>query len=193
MPTRSWSSITAASTSGARTARCSRPAGSMAGCTNCRSRAAAWSGRRDRLACGVPSGPGTFVPDEFHGSAAEMIALETDGRRFPVATGETTIGSGTGVGIPLEGTGVAPRHAVVRAWPDGTVSVAGVAGSVVRVNGIAVSAEPMPLLHGDRIEIGERQLLAVDQAAVGGTQLMSAITTAPGAEPSVPPAGPAYE
>ena len=41
----------------------------------------------------------------------------------------------------------------------------------MRVNGVRLGAEPTPLLHGDKIAIGSHELLVVDPARAGSTQL----------------------
>jgi pSer/pThr/pTyr-binding forkhead associated (FHA) protein len=41
----------------------------------------------------------------------------------------------------------------------------------VRVNGVRLGSDPTPLLHGDKIGIGNRELLVVDPARAGSTQL----------------------
>ena len=40
-----------------------------------------------------------------------MIHLEIDGERYPIAAGETVIGSASDSTVVLEGEGVRPRHA----------------------------------------------------------------------------------
>jgi pSer/pThr/pTyr-binding forkhead associated (FHA) protein len=46
--------------------------------------------------------------------------------------------------------------------------------SVVRVNGVQLGAEPTPLIHGDKIEIGEAELFFGDDRMAGSTQYISA-------------------
>jgi pSer/pThr/pTyr-binding forkhead associated (FHA) protein len=41
----------------------------------------------------------------------------------------------------------------------------------VRVNGVRLGSDPTPLLHGDKIGIGNRELLVVDPTRAGSTQL----------------------
>ena len=52
-----------------------------------------------------------------------MLSLELGGKRYPVTAGEITIGSEEGARVPLAGEGVAPRHAIVQGWPDGSAAV----------------------------------------------------------------------
>jgi pSer/pThr/pTyr-binding forkhead associated (FHA) protein len=101
-----------------------------------------------------------------------MIHLEIDGERYPIAAGETVIGSASDSTVVLEGEGVQPRHAVVQGMPAGAAAIRAVAGEAeVRVNGVRLGSDPTPLLHGDKIGIGCRELLVVDPARAGSTQL----------------------
>ena len=101
-----------------------------------------------------------------------MIHLEIDGERYPIAAGETVIGSATDSTVVLEGEGIRPRHAVVQGMPAGAAAIRAAANDAeVRVNGVRLGSDPTPLLHGDKIGIGNRELLVVDPARAGSTQL----------------------
>jgi pSer/pThr/pTyr-binding forkhead associated (FHA) protein len=101
-----------------------------------------------------------------------MIHLEIDGERYPIAAGETVIGSATDSTDVLEGEGIRPRHAVVQGMPAGAAAIRAAANEAeVRVNGVRLGSDPTPLLHGDKIGIGNRELLVVDPARAGSTQL----------------------
>ena len=89
-----------------------------------------------------------------------MIHLEIGGERYAIAAGETAIGSASDNKVVLEGEGVQPRHALVQATQPGSAAIrAAAAEAEVRVNGVRLGAEPTPLLHGDKIGIGPRELL----------------------------------
>ncbi|HET7631886.1 MAG TPA: FHA domain-containing protein [Gemmatimonadaceae bacterium] len=47
------------------------------------------------------------------------------------------------------------------------------ADSVVKVNGVALGAEPTPLIHGDKVEIGGAEFLFSDDKKGGATQYVS--------------------
>jgi pSer/pThr/pTyr-binding forkhead associated (FHA) protein len=101
-----------------------------------------------------------------------MIHLEIDGERHAIAAGETVIGSASDSAVVLVGEGVLPRHAVVESTPKGAAAIrAAQSGAQVLVNGVRLGAEPTPLLHGDKIAIGTHELLVVDSARAGSTQL----------------------
>lgn len=101
-----------------------------------------------------------------------MIHLEIDGERYPIAAGETVIGSAADSTVVLEGEGVRPRHAVVQGMAAGAAAIRAAANEAeVLVNGVRLGSDPTPLLHGDKIGIGNRELLVVDPARAGSTQL----------------------
>ena len=104
-----------------------------------------------------------------------MLVLELGGKRYPVAAGEMIVGSDDEALLPLTGEGVAPRHAVVQGWADGSAAVRAVSGAEVLVNGVRLGPEPTPLLHGDKLHIAGQEILVVDQKRAGSTQVMSAI------------------
>jgi pSer/pThr/pTyr-binding forkhead associated (FHA) protein len=100
-----------------------------------------------------------------------MIHLEIDGERHVIAAGETVIGSASDSAVVLPGEGVHPRHAVVQGTPGAASIRAAASGAEILVNGVRLGAEPTPLLHGDKIAIGTHELLVVDSARAGSTQL----------------------
>ena len=110
-----------------------------------------------------------------------MLSLQLGGKRYPVTAGEITIGSDEGALVPLAGEGVAPRHAVVQGWPDGSAAVRPIGDAEVRVNGVRLGTDPIPLLHGDKLHVGEHEILVVDQKRAGSTQVFNAIELPVGA------------
>jgi pSer/pThr/pTyr-binding forkhead associated (FHA) protein len=101
-----------------------------------------------------------------------MMHLEFGGARIPVPVGETIIGSAPGCAVMLEGEGILPRHAVVQGSPQGAAALrAASPGAEIIVNGVRLGADPTPVLHGDKIQIGSHEILAVDSRRVGNTQL----------------------
>ncbi len=101
-----------------------------------------------------------------------MIHLEIGGERYPIAAGETVIGSALDSTVVLEGEGVRPRHAVVQGMQAGAAAIrAADRDAEVRVNGVRLGSDPTPLLHGDKIEISGKELLVVDATRAGSTQM----------------------
>lgn len=125
-----------------------------------------------------------------------MMQLEFGGRRYPIPAGELAVGSDPAGGIVLTGEGIRPRHAVLRGTADGSAVIQrGSADAETLVNGVRLGAEPAPILHGDKIQVGGQELLVVDSRKSGSTQFMDAgavAAMAAGASPaSSRKAGPA--
>jgi pSer/pThr/pTyr-binding forkhead associated (FHA) protein len=108
-----------------------------------------------------------------------MMQLEFGGRRYEITAGELAVGSDPSSGIVLEGEGVKPRHAVLRGTSEGSAIIQRVAPDAdTLVNGVRLGAEPAPVLHGDKIQIGGQDLLVVDSRKSGNTQFMDASAVA---------------
>ena len=101
-----------------------------------------------------------------------MPYLQLDGQRITLEIGEVTIGSSSGAGVQVSGAGEAT--AVLRVGPDLQSSVRRAGESAVRVNGVQLGAEPTPLIHGDKIEVGGAELFFGDDRMAGSTQYISA-------------------
>src|SRR6476659_6941532 len=102
-----------------------------------------------------------------------MMHLEFGGARIPVPAGETIIGSAPGCAVMLEGEGILPRHAIVQGTPQGAAALrAASPDAEIVVNGVALGVDPTPVLHGDKIQIGAHEILAVDTRRTGHTQLL---------------------
>ena len=100
-----------------------------------------------------------------------MMQLEVGGRRIPVATGDTVIGSAPWCAIILEGEGVRPQHAVVHGTLEGAAAIRTAGDAEVSINGVRLGNDPTPVLHGDKIQIFGHEILAVDPQRAGNTQL----------------------
>jgi pSer/pThr/pTyr-binding forkhead associated (FHA) protein len=121
-----------------------------------------------------------------------MIQLEVGGRRIPVATGDTVIGSAPWCAIVLEGEGVRPHHAVVHGTTGGAAAIRTAGADVeVSINGVRLGTDPTPVLHGDKIQIFGHEILAVDPERAGNTQLFDsgAFADLPPVQPAKPPPG----
>src|SRR5256886_15595592 len=46
----------------------------------------------------------------------------------------------------------------------------------VLINGVRLGAEPTPLLHGDKVEVGGQELTFVDERRSGSTQYVQAMS-----------------
>jgi pSer/pThr/pTyr-binding forkhead associated (FHA) protein len=71
---------------------------------------------------------------------------------------------------------VLPKHAVLQMQPDGQVVIRKANPSAeVLINGVRLGAEPTPLLHGDKVDIGGHELTFVDERRSGSTQYIPAM------------------
>lgn len=124
-----------------------------------------------------------------------MMQLEFGGRRFDIPAGELSVGTDASCGLVLTGEGVLARHAVLCATTEGSAIVSRVSeAATTQVNGVKVGAESVPVLHGDRVQIGGHELLVVDNRKSGSTQFLDASAIAAmSSSPSAPRAagGPA--
>src|SRR5438034_812218 len=114
-----------------------------------------------------------------------MALLELGGMRFTIPVGEVTIGSDASCAILLSGAAVLPRHALLQGKVDGPVIIRKVSPAAdVLINGVRLGAEPTPLLHGDKVEVGGHELTFVDERRSGSTQFVKAFTPATAAGPA---------
>src|SRR3954462_6248276 len=105
-----------------------------------------------------------------------MALLEMGGKRFTLPLGEVVLGADSGSAIPLAFPGILPRHAKLKSLPDGQVVITkAVPEAEVLINGVRLGAEPTPLLHGDKIEVGGQELTFVDERRSGSTQYVQAM------------------
>src|SRR6266566_1776177 len=113
-----------------------------------------------------------------------MALLELGGKRFPLPAGELVLGSDAACTLVLAGPGMFARHAVFQGQPDGQVVIRkATPAAEVMINGVRLGAEPTPLLHGDKVDVGGHELTFVDERRSGSTQYVAAVK-APGAAAS---------
>jgi len=106
-----------------------------------------------------------------------MSLLELGGRKFTIPVGEVTLGSDASCAISLMGAGVLPLHALLQGQADGQVVIRKATSEAeVLINGVRLGAEPTPLLHGDKVEVGGNELTFVDERRSGSTQFVKAFT-----------------
>jgi len=106
-----------------------------------------------------------------------MALLEMGGKRFTLPQGEVMLGADPGSAVPLAFPGVLPRHAKLKSLPDGQVVITkAVPEAEVLINGVRLGAEPTPLLHGDKVEVGGQELTFVDERRSGSTQYVQAMS-----------------
>ena len=104
-----------------------------------------------------------------------MPYLQLNERQFALRVGETRVGGGTEADVLVPG-GDASVQAVVDLSRESAVSIRRAGPSAaVRVNGVQLGAEPTPLIHGDKIEIGGAELFYGDDRKGGSTQFISSV------------------
>lgn len=103
-----------------------------------------------------------------------MPVLQFNDQHFPLGAGPTRIGSGDGVHIALPAEAALGTQAEIERAAGGQVTIRRVGPAAqVRVNGVVLGAEPTPLMHGDRVEIGGVELRYADDTQAGATQFIS--------------------
>jgi pSer/pThr/pTyr-binding forkhead associated (FHA) protein len=116
-----------------------------------------------------------------------MPHIRLDDREIELNVGELRIGTGDDAQVRLDAGPEKGTLAIIIVDPSGTATVRRAsAGPTILVNGVALGAEPAPLLHGDRIEVAGRQLRFSDDRKAGSTVVMPAFgkpTAAPVAAP----------
>src|SRR5437870_10971830 len=114
-----------------------------------------------------------------------MALLELGGKKFTIPVGEVTLGSDAGCTISLAGAAVLPRHALLQGEADGQVIIRKASPAAdVLINGVRLGAEPTPLLHGDKVEVGGHELTFVGERRSGSTQYVQAFTPATAGAPA---------
>ena len=115
-----------------------------------------------------------------------MPVIKLNEQRFSLRPGSNRLGMGD-VEIPVDGAGVGGPIAVIDVTPSGSFIRPGDDGGGVRVNGMLLT-NPMPLLHGDKIEVAGEELRFSDDSTDGKTQYVKSEDVARlAAEPSSPP------
>src|SRR6266702_2289822 len=105
-----------------------------------------------------------------------MSLLELGEKKFTISVGEVALGSDASCAISLSGSGILPRHAVLQGQADGQVIIRKASPAAdVLINGVRLGAEPTPLLHGDKVEVGGNELTFVDERRSGSTQYVQAL------------------
>src|SRR5947208_5541293 len=106
-----------------------------------------------------------------------MALLEMGGRRFTLPQGEVLLRAHPGSAVPVAVALVLPRLAKLKSLPDGQVVITkAVPEAEVLINGVRLGAEPTPLLHGDKVEVGGQELTFVDERRSGSTQYVQAMS-----------------
>lgn len=104
-----------------------------------------------------------------------MAHIRLDDKKIELTVGELWIEADDDAGIRFGFAAEKGTLAIITVDPRGTTTVRrATSGITILVNGVALGAEPAPLLHGDRIEVAGRQLRFSDDRKTGSTVLMPA-------------------
>ena len=107
-----------------------------------------------------------------------MPYLQINDKQIQLRVGETRIGVGAQVEVRLPAPAAAGGSGVLAIIELGHASHGAIrragADAVVRVNGLQLGAEPTPLIHGDKIEVGGSELFYGDDRKGGSTQFIAA-------------------
>jgi pSer/pThr/pTyr-binding forkhead associated (FHA) protein len=105
-----------------------------------------------------------------------MPVLQLDDQQFPLFPRPTRVGAGADADLTLPSDAALGVQAVIEpAAGNAHVIRRAVPSALVRVNGVVLGAEPTPLMHGDKVEIGGLELRYADDAKGGATQFVSAV------------------
>ena len=114
-----------------------------------------------------------------------MPVLQFNDQQFPLPAGTTRVGAGGDADIPLPADPGLGIQALIDRPGAGPMTIRRAAATAaVKVNGVMLGAEPTPLMHGDKVEIGGLEMWFADDAKGGATQFVSAqdIATLAGAK-----------
>jgi pSer/pThr/pTyr-binding forkhead associated (FHA) protein len=104
-----------------------------------------------------------------------MPVLQLNDQQFPLSPRPTRIGAGTDADLTLPTDPALGVLAVIEPAGGNALVIRRAAPSaLVRVNGVVLGAEPTPLMHGDKVEIGGLELRYADDAKGGATQFVNA-------------------
>ncbi len=127
-----------------------------------------------------------------------MPVIKVNDQQYSLRPGQTRLGSGSDVDVRLNADPSLGVQAIVDVAGGGdaasysnghkpstaqaVIRRASDAASV-RINGVALGVEPVPLIHGDKVEIAGQELLYADETKTGATELVAAREIDPTAGP----------
>jgi hypothetical protein len=102
-----------------------------------------------------------------------MPVIQVNNQQYSLKVGTTLVGAGSDADVPVPAHEALGVQAVVEVGADRSASIRRASPSaVVRVNGVALGAEPTPLLHGDRVEVAGHEMLFAEDHRGGATQYL---------------------
>jgi pSer/pThr/pTyr-binding forkhead associated (FHA) protein len=106
-----------------------------------------------------------------------MVYVQIGDRQYRLVSGENGLGSVEGAQIPVPAgpSGVTDLSAVIAVEADGSCVIRRIGSVDVVVNGVQLGAEPTPLIHGDKIDVGPAELFFGDDRKGGNTSFVTAV------------------
>ena len=106
-----------------------------------------------------------------------MAYVQIGDRQYPLVAGENGIGSveGARVPVPAGPNGERQLSAAIVVEADGSCVIKRAGGLDITVNGVQLGAEPTPLIHGDKIDVGLAELFFGDDRKGGNTSFIAAV------------------
>jgi FHA domain len=100
-----------------------------------------------------------------------MPVIQVNNKQYSLKVGTTLVGAGEDSDVPVPAHEALGVQAVVEVGSDRSASIRRASpAAAVRVNGVSLGVEPIPLLHGDRVEIAGHELLFAEDHRGGATQ-----------------------
>jgi len=106
-----------------------------------------------------------------------MAYVQIGDRQYPLVAGENGIGSveGSRIPVPAGPNGERQLCAAIVVESDGSCVIRRAGGLDVTVNGVQLGAEPTPLIHGDKIDVGPAELFFGDDRKGGNTSFVAVV------------------
>ena len=106
-----------------------------------------------------------------------MAYVQIGDRQYPLVAGENGIGSvdGTRIPVPAGLNGEREVSAAIVVEADGSCVIRRVGSLDVAVNGVQLGAEPTPLIHGDKVDVGPAELFFGDDRKGGNSKFVAAV------------------
>ena len=102
-----------------------------------------------------------------------MPVIQVNNKQYSLKVGTTLVGAGESADVPVPAHETLGVQAVVEVGSNRSASIRRASpSSAVRVNGVALGVEPIPLLHGDRVEIAGHELLFAEDNRGGATTFL---------------------
>lgn len=104
-----------------------------------------------------------------------MPVLQLHDQQFALPPAPIRIGAGADADLAIPSDlGLGVQAVIEQAGGNALVIRRAVPSALVRVNGVVLGAEPTPLMHGDKVEIGGLELRFADDSKGGATQFVNA-------------------